>query len=113
MPIFLSALWAQVQAWFHRFRWIIWIVIGVCAVIMLFVLRSLVLKKGGGDSGGLLPPIPKPIQDKVDQALEDNLKVRVEATTKADDQKQQLADVLKIDDGAERRKRLAEMLSKT
>lgn len=104
---------AALEAWWHRSRWVVWVVIGVCAIIMLAVLRSLVLKKPGGDSGGILPPVPKAIQDRVNQAQEDNLRVRVEATVKADDQKKQLADVLKIDDGAERRKRLAEMLAKT
>ena len=104
---------SALKAWWHRSQWVVWVVIGVCAVIMLAVLRSLVLKKPGGDSGGLLPPIPKAIQERVNQAQEDNLRVRVEAKVKADEQKKQLDDVLKMDDGAERRKRLAEMLAKT
>lgn len=104
----------SLKAWWAKSRWVVWVVIGVIAAIMLLVLRSLfsVKPKGGGGQFEL-PPVPKVLQDKVNKAEEDGLRARVEATVKADEQKKQLAEVLKIDDGAERRKRLAEMLSKT
>ena len=103
------------KAWWARSRWAVWAIIGVLAVVMLAVLKSLLNVKHNPADGHepLLSPVPKAIQDRVDQAQEDNLRARVEAKVKADDQKKALDDVLKIDDGAERRKRLAEMLAKT
>lgn len=104
----------KLKAWWAKSRWAVWALIGIIFAIMVLVLRSLFQVKGKGDSGKFeLPPVPKVIQEKVNKAEEDGLRARVEATAKADEQKKQLAEVLKIDDGAERRKRLAEMLSKT
>lgn len=105
----------QLKAWWAKSRWAVWVVIGVCFAIMVLVLKSLlnVKPKPGEGGGGLMPPVPKVLQDKVDKAQEDNLVARVTAKVKADDDKKKLDDVMKIDDGAERRKRLAEMLAKT
>jgi hypothetical protein len=104
---------SQLKAWWAKSRWAVWVVIGVCFAIMVLVLKSLLNVKPKAGEGGLLPPVPKVLQDKVDKAQEDNLRVRVEAKAKADDDKKQLEAVMRIDDGAERRKRLAEMLAKT
>lgn len=104
----------KLKAWWAKSRWAVWVVIGVIFAIMVLVLRSL----GGGKKQqpiGMfsLPPIPKVIQEKVHKAEEDGLRARVEASVKAESEKKQLAEVMAVDDGAERRKRLAEMLSKT
>ena len=103
---------AAFKAWWAKSRWAVWVVIGVLAVVMLAVLRSLfdVKPKPGQPPG--LPPVPKQLQDKVNKAEEDNLVARVESKVKAEEQKKQLQEVMKVDDGTERRKRLAEMLSK-
>jgi hypothetical protein len=102
----LKNLWA-------KSRWVVWVIIGAVCVVALVVIRGFLSGKSKSDIPNGLPPIPKAIQDKVFQAEEDSLKARVTATVKAEEHKKQLAEVLKIDDGAERRKRLAEMLSKT
>lgn len=104
------------KAWWAKSRWIVWVVIGVCFAIAVLVVKSLFNvkpKPGEVGGGGLMPSVPKVLQDKVDKAQEDNLTARVTAKVKADEDKKKLDEVLKIDDGAERRKRLAEMLSKT
>lgn len=103
----------NLKAWWAKSRWAVWLIIGIIFAIMVLVLRSLLnVKPQPGEPAGL-PPIPKVLQEKVNQAEEDGMRVRVTANAKADEQKKQLDEVLKIDDGAERRKRLAEMLSKT
>jgi len=100
------------KVWWAKSRWAVWAIIGLIAVIMLAVLKSLFFggkpKVGEADAG--LPPVPKALQAKVDKAEEDGLKARVEAVAVAGEQKKQLDEVMKIDDGAERRKRLAAML---
>lgn len=103
----------KLKAWWAKSRWAVWVVIGVIGAIMVLVLRSILSGKKGGGAKFELPPIPQVIQDRVNAAEEDGLRARVAASVKAEGQKEQLAEVLKIDDGAERRKRLAEMLSKT
>jgi hypothetical protein len=106
----------QLKAWWAKSRWVVWIVIGVCVAIMVLVLKSLFdvkPKPGAGTDGGLMPAIPKVLQDKVDKAQEDNLTARVTAQVKADEDKKKLEEVMKVSDGAERRKRLAELLAKT
>lgn len=103
---------AAFKAWLAKSRWAVWAVIGLLVVIVLAVLRSLFdVKPKPGQAPGL-PPVPKVLQDKVDKAQEDNLRVRVETKIIVQEQKKELEAVMKIDDGAERRKRLAEMLGK-
>mgnify|MGYP006326731105 CR=1 FL=1 len=60
------------------------------------------------------PPPPTPIRDairqRVEAAEEDSLRVRVETQTETRVAKEALDQVSAIEDGAERRRRLAEML---
>lgn len=96
------------KEWFAKSRWVLWAILGFLVVLVLAILRGFLdPKKKEAEPG--LPPVPKALQDKVNKAEEDGLKARVEATVKAEEQKKQLDEVLKIDDGAERRKRLAEL----
>ena len=100
------------KVWWAKSRWAVWAFIGFLVVVMLAVLKSLLdVKPKPGDPPGL-PPVPKVLQDKVDLAQEDGLRVRVESKVVAEEHKKELEVVMKIDDGAERRKRLAEMLAK-
>lgn len=102
----------KLKAWWAKSRWAVWVALGVIVAILALVLRGM-LSGGKSIPGGGRLPVPKAIQDQVDRAEEDGLRARVQATAKADSQKEQLNEVMKLDDGAERRKRLAEMLSKT
>lgn len=103
---------ATVKAWWAKSRWAVWVAVGVLAVVMLMVLRSLfdVKPKPGQPVG--LPPVPKVLQDKADKAQEENLLARVEAKVKAEEHRKELETVMKIDAGAERRKQLAALLNK-
>lgn len=60
------------------------------------------------------PPPPTPIRDairqRVEAAEEESLRVRVETQTETRVAKEELEKVSSIEDGAERRRRLAEML---
>lgn len=103
----------QLKAWWAKSRWAVWVVLGVIVAILTLVIRSLLGGKNtGGSGGGGLPPIPKALQEKVERAEEDNLRERVLAKSKADGDRKDIDDIMKIDDGAERRKRLAEKLGK-
>jgi hypothetical protein len=86
-------------------------VLGVVVAILTLVLRSILSGKVRLESGGL-PPIPKALQEKVARAEEDNLRERILAKSKADGDRKDIDDIMKIDDGAERRKRFAEKLGK-
>ncbi len=98
----------KLKEWWAKSRWAVWALLGFVVVMLLAMARAFLGKKVIPG----LPEIPKVLQDKVDKAEEDGLRARVEATTHADDEKKHLDEVLKINDGAERRKRLAELASK-
>lgn len=110
-----SSVMEKLKAWWAKTRWAVWAVLGVIFGIMVLVFRSLLTSKTSGRTVDVPArlPVPKVLQEKVDKAEEDNLRARVAAEAKATVQKEQLEEVLKIDDGAERRKRLAAMLSKS
>jgi len=100
------------KVWWAKSRWAVWAVIGLIAVVMLAVLRSLFFggKPKVGDADAGLPPVPKALQAKVDKAEEDGLVARAVAKAKAEDEKKKLEDIMKIDDGAARRKALSDSL---
>ena len=101
--------WLKVQ--YKRYRYWFWIGAAVLIAILLFVVRGLIVgSKDGGKRKISLPEVPKALKDKVEQAEEESLVARVEARVVAEQEKKELQEVAKIDDGAERRKRLAKML---
>ena len=101
-----------IKVWAASAKWVFWILLGACAVILVFVVKGLFTKAPlvDGNDNALIPHIPKFIQERV-RAAEDNALV-VKATTKAKSaaQQKELGEITKIDDGAERRKRLAAFL---
>jgi len=95
--------------WLKSAKWILYVVLAVGTGILLLVLRKLFFGPKP-DVPSKLPDVPPALQRKVDQAQEEALKAKVEAKVTAEDDKKQLDEITKIDDGVERRKRLAQML---
>ena len=88
-----------------------WFALGAVAIGaagLAFLFRGALVGKGRRVS---LPPLDKGIQDAVRKAEEEALVARVEARVKAEQEVEELEEVSKIDDGVERRRRLAEMLN--
>jgi hypothetical protein len=96
-------------AWWKTSKWAVFAVLGVVALIVGFVFRSLFTGRTGGTGPGIPPP-PSAIQQAVEAAHEEALKARIQAKAEADEHTAKVAEISKIDDGAERRKRLAEYL---
>lgn len=99
----------RIRALWKRTAWVLWVILAFTFAVLVWVVRGLFNgPKHAGPSR--LPPVPEKLQAKVDQAEEEALKARVEATAKAEEDKRDLEEIGKISDGAERRKRLAEKL---
>ena len=107
-------MWAKVKAFYHARRWEIWAALAAASGLVLLVLRVFVFRGGPEHSGDetYLPEPPKKLVKKVKQVEEEALVARVEARVKADEDKKQVEEITKMDDGEERRKRLAELLRK-
>lgn len=94
-----------------RMRYIL-VAVGVfMTLIVTFFLRGLFRReKPDGSTEDLLPKVEEDLKEKVRAAEEAALVARVEARVEADTQREELAEISQLDDGAERRKRLAAML---
>lgn len=105
---------AKLKAFWKRSKWVILSVIAVLVAVLAFVLRGLFAPKPepflGPDQPQPLPPIDQRIKDQVVKAEEEALVARVEARVHAETQRMELQEIAKVEDGAERRRRLAEML---
>lgn len=100
---------SQVTTWLKSTKWVLYSVLAVGAGILLLALRHLFY--GDKPTGpGRLPDVPEALRKKVEQAQEEAIKAKVEAKMVAETDKKQVEEILKIDDGAERRKRLADKL---
>ena len=97
-------------AWLSRFRWALWAFLGVALAAGLWALRRLTLSPAELATSATGPDPLAPIQEKVTRAEEQALVARVQATAKADADRDRLAETMKVEDGAERRRRLAEHL---
>lgn len=96
----------SIKVWLASARWLCWAVLAGGLFILGVVARGLLLKKTKtGDT-----TIPEVVRKKVEAAEEAALIRRIEASAVATAKSAELGNVLKIDDGAERRKRLAELL---
>lgn len=99
-----------VKATYARFKYVVWAIGGVVVVIFAALLKNIVVPPRKPGKKIALPEIPPVVQAKVDKAHEEALVARVEARVEAEAEVVKLEEVAKIDDGAERRKRLAAML---
>jgi hypothetical protein len=98
----------KLVAWWKTSKWAVLAVLSGIALIVGFVLRSLFTGSKPSEPG--IPPPPSALKQAVEQAHEDSLKARIVASTQAQEHHEKLAEIAKIDDGVERRKKLAEML---
>jgi hypothetical protein len=91
-----------------------WVLIAVAVgigLVAIFMLRGIFRRESpDGSKTDVLPDVSEALKDKVRQAEEEALIARVEARVEAETQKKELEEISTIDDGAERRKRLAAML---
>lgn len=106
------------KAWFKslwkRSKWVILAVAGALVVVLAFILRGLFSPKPkpdrGPDGPQPLPPIDERVRERVRQAEEEATVARIEAKVRADTDREQLERISQVEDGAERRRRLAAML---
>jgi hypothetical protein len=101
-----------VIGWLKKFwtssKWVAWVVIAVAVVVVLWLARTLFTRNPYAPTK--LPEVPDALKKKVQKAEEDALIARVKANAEADAAKKILDTAAEIDDGEERRKRLAEAL---
>lgn len=104
---------AKLKAFWKRSKWVLLAVAGVAVAVLAFMLRGLFARKTPerpSNEPQPLPPIDERIKERVVQAEEEATVARIEAKVKADTDREQLERINQVDDGAERRKRLAAML---
>jgi len=104
---------ARLKAFWKRFKWVIVSVGGVLLVVLIVLLRILFAKKTPDPVPGdekPLPPIDERIRERVAQAEEEATVARIEARVRAETDREQLERINQVEDGAERRRRLAAML---
>lgn len=99
----------KLTAWLKSMKWVVYVVIATGLGILLLVLRNIFAgpKPKGPER---LPDVPPKLREKVAQVEEEALKAKIEAKVTAEAEKKEVEEILKIDDGKERRKRLAEKL---
>lgn len=100
----LSALWA-------RWRAGGWVILAALATAGVIVWRLVTLKHATLQGPNAEPVVPPELASRVAKAEEEALVARVQATTKATEHMTELQTIQAIDDGAERRRRLAAMLT--
>jgi hypothetical protein len=96
-------------AWLKSAKWLALAVGAVVLGVLLLVLRNLFF--GPRPSGpSRLPDVSPKLREKVAKAEEEALRAKIEAKVQASEDKKDLEEIAKIEDGVERRKRLAEKL---
>lgn len=94
-------------------KWIFLVILAVALAVLGFVIRGLFHSPQDSDSGPKrLPDVPQPLKDKVEKAETEALVAKAEAKVTAEKDKKELETIMKVDDGAERRKRLADLLNR-
>ena len=104
---------AALKAFWKRSKWVLLAVGGVIVAVLAFVLRGLFVRKRPerpSNEPQPLPPIDECIYERVRVAEEEATVARIEAKVRADTDREQLERINKVEDGAERRRRLAAML---
>lgn len=90
-------------------KYVLWVVLAAVLGVVVLLGRSF-LMRGRKEGTGRLPEVPEKLKAKVAKVEEEALIARVEARVTAEKDQEALEEVAKIEDGAERRERLAAML---
>jgi hypothetical protein len=99
----------RLVSWVKSLRWVAWAVLAFAVVLVIWLVKGLF--DGPKTGPGRLPEPPKKLKEKVEKAEEAALVSKVEARVEAEKAKEALDEIAEIDDGKERRKRLADMLN--
>lgn len=104
---------ARLKAFWKRSKWMILSVLAAIVGVIAFILRGLFVRKPPINEipdNQSLPPIDARIKENVTRVEEEALVARIEATIRAETDREQLERIAKVEDGVERRRRLAAML---
>lgn len=104
---------AKLKAFWKRSKWVLIAVAGGVLLVVAFLLRGLFTRRDPAprpDEPQPLPPIDERIKERVAQVEEEATVARIEAKVRADTDREQLERINQVEDGAERRRRLAAML---
>jgi len=104
---------AKLKAFWKRSKWVLIAVAGGVLLVVAFLLRGLFIRRDPApepDGPQPLPPIDERIKERVAKVEEEATVARIEAKVRADTDREQLERINQVEDGAERRRRLAAML---
>lgn len=93
-------------------KWVFLVILAVCLTVLGFVIRGLFHSPQDSGIAKRLPDVPKPLKAKVEKAETAALVAKAESKVKANYHKKELAVIMEEDDGAERRKKLADLLNR-
>lgn len=99
----MSVVWTTIKKYF-------WLALIVVVPIFILIFKGFFAKGDALKPGQLLPDVPQGLKDRAEKAEEEALVTRAVVKVKTETKKAELATISKIDDGAERRKKLAEFL---
>lgn len=104
---------ARLKALWKQFKWVLVAVAGVVVTATVFLLRGASSRKLTQVREGEpqpLPPVDIRVKEQVKKVEEEATVARIEARIRAQSDREQLERIAKVEDGAERRQRLAAML---
>jgi len=104
---------AKLKAFWKRSKWVLIAVAGGVLLVVAFLLRGLFARPEPAKDPldpKPLPPIDERIKEHVAKVEEEATVARIEAKVRADTDREQLERINQVEDGAERRRRLAAML---
>lgn len=92
-----------------QMKWVLYLVIAVVVGMGFALVAPFIFQRKRGTAEGL-PMLPESMQRKLDEVHEEALEAKVTAKITAEADRIELAEINAIDDGKERRRRLAEKL---
>lgn len=96
-------------AWMKSAKWILYLVLTVAVGVLMLTLRHMFFGEKP-DKPTRLPDVPDALRRKVEKVEEEALVAKAEARVTAEADKKEIEEILKIDDGVERRRQLADKL---
>ena len=90
-----------------------WVLLAVGAVVLAivgFLLRGMFVRETSDGKEEVLPEVESRVRERVEVAEEEAMVARIEAKVVAETERVELKEIAEVDDGAERRRRLAAMM---